>query len=223
VDASGLSGADELPLVRGSVDEQIEAEFPGLGLLSMNVERGSGRSPGSVKERLRDLSDRFRGAQAITMRQDPVPWAYRVFYRHVGLDPDAERTPLEQAAVQRLLDGGFRSQNLLDDALLIALLETGIPIWALDADRVEGSLAIRLAAPEEPLGRSPEPPPLPSGRLVVADERSPVAVLFGDLAPGHGVTPETTRMTLFSLRVAGVPDIHVEEAFWSCVTILEET
>ena len=31
------------------------------------------------------------------LRTRPVPRAYRVFFRHVGLDPDVERTPVEQA------------------------------------------------------------------------------------------------------------------------------
>jgi hypothetical protein len=45
-------------------------------------------------------------------------------------------------------------------------------------------------------------------------------VLFGDLAPGHGVTSQTTRMRLFTVAVAGVPAIHVEEALWTCASIL---
>ena len=50
------------------------------------------------------------------MRQDPVPWAYRVFWRQVGIDPDTDRTPVEQIALDRLKRGGLRSRNLLDDA-----------------------------------------------------------------------------------------------------------
>ena len=68
----------------------------------------------------------------------PVPWAYRVFFRHIGLDPDVTRTPIESAALERLIRGGWRSENLLDDALTIALIETGVPLWALDAGHVEG-------------------------------------------------------------------------------------
>ena len=54
----------------------------------------------------------------------------------------------------------------------------------------------------------------------MADDAGPVGVLFGALAPGRGVGPETTRMTLFSVQVAGVPDIHVEEALWTVADIL---
>ena len=42
------------------------------------------------------------------MRQDQVPWAYRVFSRQVGIDPDDQRTPVEQVALDRLKSGGLR-------------------------------------------------------------------------------------------------------------------
>jgi DNA/RNA-binding domain of Phe-tRNA-synthetase-like protein len=173
-----------------------------------------------VRERLRGLSDRFRGSHAVTMRQDPIPWAYRVFYRHVGLDPDADRTPVEAAAVERLLRGGFKSRNLVDDALTIAVVETGVPVWALDAERVQGALGIRVASEGERLGRDAGALPVPPGRLVVADEAGPVAQLFATPAAGHGVTKATRTMTLFSVQVANVPAIHVEEALHTCVEVL---
>jgi DNA/RNA-binding domain of Phe-tRNA-synthetase-like protein len=204
----------------GWVDVEVAEEFPELKLLQLPVAAGSGRSPRSVRERLRHLSNRFRGAQAVAQRQQPVPWAYRVFYRHVGLDPDADRTPAEAAMLGRLVRGGFRSESLLDDALLIGLVETGVPIWALDEDRVNGTLGIRVAGDGERLGRMPGAPPVPPGRLVVADEDAPLAVLFGELAPGHGVTPATQSMRLFSVQVGGVPSIYVEEALWQCADIL---
>lgn len=204
----------------GWIADEVRDEFPELALLWVTVEATPGHSPKGVRQRLKALSDRFRGSHAVTMRQAPIPWAYRVFYRHIGLDPDADRTPGEAAAVERLVHGAFRSENLVDDALTIALVETGVPIWALDADRVEGDLGVRLAGEGERLGRDTAAPPLIPGRLVVADERSALAVLFGDLAPGHGVTRRTRRMTLVSLQVAGVPSIHVDEALHTCVEVL---
>ena len=204
----------------GWIAREVAEEFPELRLVSAEVGARSGRSPRGVKQRLRVLSNRMRGAQAIAMRQEPIPWAYRVFYRHTGLDPDAKRTPVEEAALQRLIRGGFRSRNLLDDALLVALVETGVPLWALDSAKIDGPLGIRLAHPGERLGRDPDAPDLPTGRLVVADSNAALAVLFGDLAPGHGVTSATLSMTLFCVQVAGVPAIHVEEALWTCISVL---
>jgi DNA/RNA-binding domain of Phe-tRNA-synthetase-like protein len=211
----------EPALREGAVRPELAEEWPGLRLVWTAFDAVPGPSPPELRERLRLLSDRFRGPQAIALRRAPIPHAYRVFFRQIGLDPDATRTPVEAAALDRLLHGRFESQNLLDDALTIALVETGVPIWALDAARTVEPLEIRAAAGGERLGRrDPEAPTLPSGRLVVADAESPVAILFGDIAPGHGVTRDTRRMTLFSLQVAGVPAIHVEEAFWICLDVL---
>jgi hypothetical protein len=198
---------DEPLLAEGWVADEVREEFPDLRLRTMVVERGSGKSPPEVKERLRLLSDRFRGAQAVAMRQDPIPSAYRVFFRHVGLDPDTTRTPVEEAAVQRLVRGGFKATNLLDDALLIALVETGIPLWALDAARVT-----------EPLGIGTGP----DGRLAVHDADGPLATLFGEIAPGRGVIKETARMLVYTVQVPGVPGIFVDEAMWTCLGVLQE-
>ncbi|HEV3228026.1 MAG TPA: phenylalanine--tRNA ligase beta subunit-related protein [Solirubrobacteraceae bacterium] len=216
-----IAAGDASPEV-GWIASEVQAEFPELRLMALELAARPGPSPQPVRDRLRQLSNRFHGAQAITLRREPIPSAYRIFFRHIGLDPDATRPPAEAAVLDRLLHGGFRSQNLLDDALLLALLDTGIPIWALDAARVEGPLGIRVSRRGERLGRSAQAPRLPAGRLVVADAASAVAVLFGDLAPEHGVSPATTGMRLFCIQVAGVPSIHVEEALWTCSEILSE-
>ncbi len=79
---------------QGWVAPHIAAEFPGLGIAWIEVDSRPGRSPEPVRRRLRDLSDRFYGAQAIHMRERPIPWAYRVFFRKIGLDPARNRTPI---------------------------------------------------------------------------------------------------------------------------------
>jgi DNA/RNA-binding domain of Phe-tRNA-synthetase-like protein len=207
-------------LVAGWIDPELAGEFPELRLWSLTLDARSGRSPESLRERLRAMSDRFRGPHAVVMRQRPVPWAYRVFFRHIGLDPDVDRTPVEALALERLRAGGFQSRSLLDDALTVAVMETGVPVWALDAERVEGELALRPADRGERFGGGEYASDVPAGRLLVADDAGPVGVLFGALAPGRGVSPQTTRMTLFSVQVAGVPDIHVEQALWTVADIL---
>ena len=57
---------------------------------------------------------------------------------------------------------------------------------------------------------------------MVADDAGPVAVLFGDVASGHGASKTTEEVVLFAVQVAGVPAIHVEEAFWTAQEILTE-
>jgi DNA/RNA-binding domain of Phe-tRNA-synthetase-like protein len=187
--------------------------------------RGSltGSSPSDIKGRLRELSNRFRGATAVAIRREPVPSAYRVFFRHIGLDPEVMRTPIEAAVLERMLKGGFLSSGLLEDVLLISLLDTGVPVWALDTEAVEGPLGIRSSGEDEPLGRSADAPMLPAGRLVIADASAPLAVLFGELAPGHEPQGESRRLTLFAVQVAGVPELYAEEALWSSRAALESS
>lgn len=213
---------DERPAPReGAVAEQLRAELPGLGVVSLELPAPRARrSPQGVREQLHLLSVRFRGADALALRQRPVPHAYRVCFRHVGLDPDLTRTPVEAAAIERLVQGGFVSRGPLDDALTIALVETGVPLWALDADTVHGALWLRLVRDGERLGGAPDGPPLPAGQIVVADSRAPLAPLFGEPAAPHLVARRTTRLLLFALRVDGVPPLHVEEALWRCAETL---
>ena len=207
----------------GWVAAEVANEFPQLRISSCEVSvRPVRRSPKPIKERLRELAGRAYGAQALELRRQPIPAAYRVFFHHIGLDPDATRTPVEEAMLERLFHGGFPSRNLVDDVLLISLVETGVPVWALDAARVSGPLGIRLAGAGETLGEDADATALAPGRLVVADASSPLAVLFGELAPGHGVTFATRCATLFSVAVAGVPAIHVEEALWISASLLGE-
>ncbi len=209
----------EPELTAGWVDAELAEEFPDLGLASVRVEARSGRSPFAVRDRLRELSDRFTGSKVIHMRQDPVPWAYRVFFRQVGVDPDSDRTPVERIAVERLEWGGLRSQNLLDDALVIATVETGVPVIAFDADAVGQHLGLRLSRRGEQLGSGR---PLSVRQIVVADEDRPLSVLFGEISEERGVTRHTKRMVLVALRVKGVPEIAVEEALWTTAGVLTE-
>ena len=205
-------------LDEGWVDAELAEEFPGLALWTVRVERGSGRSPDFVRERLRLLASRITGGHVIHMRQDPVPWAYRVFWRQVGIDPDTDRTPVEQIALDRLKWGGLRSRNVLDDAITIATLETGVPVVAFDAAKVGVAIGLRLTGEREQLGGSGRP--LSSRQIVIADEDHTLAILSGEVVEERGVTPETASMVLASIQVKGVPLISVEEALWTVVETL---
>jgi DNA/RNA-binding domain of Phe-tRNA-synthetase-like protein len=204
---------------QGWVAPHIAAEFPGLGIAWIEVDSRPGRSPEPVRRRLCDLSDRFYGAQAIHMRERPIPWAYRVFFRQIGLDPDRKRTPVEQLALDRLQDGAFKSSGLPADALTIATVETGVALRAFDADRLGGSLCIRDSAPGESLpGRPGE---LAQGTLTIADDASPVALLFGETAEGCEVTLRSRRLALVAVQVKGVPQIAVDEALWMAAATID--
>ncbi len=204
---------------QGWVAPHVAAEFPGLGIAWVEVDIRPGKSPEPVRRRLRDLSDRFFGAHAIHMRERPIPWAYRVFFRQIGLDPDRSLTPVEQLALDRLHDGAFKSRGVPADGLTIAIMETGIALRGFDAEQLEGRLCIRDSAPGESLAGRPGE--LPQGTLVIADDRAPAGLLFGATAEGKAVDSDTRRAAIVSVQVNGVPQIAVDEALWMAAAALE--
>ncbi|QEC50169.1 hypothetical protein FSW04_23045 [Baekduia soli] len=205
------------------VDATLAQEFPGLRLRATVVAgAGAGRTPPELRDRLADVTRRFRGSTAITLRRRPVPQAYRVFFRQIGLDPDARRTPVEEAAVARLLRGEMCSGRRLEDALALAVIETGVAVVAFDEDRLRGALTVRPAHAGEALAAGEHPHDLPPGRLVLADDAGPVAVLFGRLSDRHVPGRATTRVRVVAVAVPGVPDLHVDEALWLAAGALSD-
>jgi DNA/RNA-binding domain of Phe-tRNA-synthetase-like protein len=213
---------DPLGPAEGFLASELAAEFPGLRLRWLTVEARQRASPRSLVRRVRGLSDRYRGMSVVAMRTHAIPQAYRSFFRQIGLDPDTRRIPSEEVAVARLLHGGFRSVDLISDACLVALVETGVPVWALDADVVgEGGLGLRIVSGRDREAAASTGAFLDPDTLVVADARSVHAQLFEPPLPDHGVSPATRRVALFSIAVEGVPEIHVEEALWMAAELLE--
>jgi DNA/RNA-binding domain of Phe-tRNA-synthetase-like protein len=209
----------EPELERGFVQPDLAVEFPELALVYTLVGGSPRRSPQEVRERLRFASDRFTGGRAVQMRQQPIPWAYRVFFRHIGIDPDEQRTPIEAIAVERMRAGHFRSGGLIADALLLGTLETGVPVLAFDAAGVEGRVGLRLAGDGESLGDRP----LSRGQIVIADDAGALAVLFGEAGSRAAVGRSTQRIVLAALQVAGVPAVSVEEALWTAAETVSTT
>ena len=197
--------AGDEPEVRpGLVSAELASEHPGLRLAWAHVEATPGPTPKELRERLRAMADRIRGADAIVLRRREVPHAHRVFFRHVGLDPDVVRTPVEAIALRRMREGGLRPQGLIADALTVATLETGVGVWAFDAAALVGALELRSE----------------SGRLVIADEQGPLAVLFREPFERAAVSKRTRRIALAAVAVPGVPDLFVHEALWTAWDIL---
>jgi len=197
--------AEDPPLVAVAIDPRVAEEHPGLRVWTVRVAGRTARTPPELRERLRLLADRFRGPEAVALRSKPVPWAYRVLYRHLGIDPDVTRTPVEELVVERLLKGGFSAERLPEDALALATLETGVPVWAVDAERLSGPLAL---APDD------------AGRLVLADDAGAVAVLFRPPEPDRAPGRHTRALALIAVQAPGVDDIYVEEAVWTAVTAI---
>ena len=153
------------------------------------------------------------------MRERPIPWAYRVFFRQIGLDPDRTRTPVEQLALDRLHDGAFISRGMPADALTIATVETGVALRAFDAEQLEGPpLHPRLGAGRVAAGKA--------GRAGAgnADDRRRAGAARAALRwrrrdgrRGAG----TRRVAIAAVQVKGVPQIAVDEALWIACAAIE--
>jgi DNA/RNA-binding domain of Phe-tRNA-synthetase-like protein len=212
----------------GWIAAELADELPGLTLSSLVAPVAGQRTTPGLRRRLRTLSDRFGGARAVLLRSEPVPAAYRAFYRQVGLDPDVDRPPGEAVVLERLVHGGFASSGRLADALLLAVVETGVPVWALDDERLDGPLGLRTAGEGERIGAGELSPEAPAGQIVVADAARAVAVLFAPPAASHALVAQkagagrTARARLYAVGVTGVPAIHVEEALWTAAEALAE-
>jgi DNA/RNA-binding domain of Phe-tRNA-synthetase-like protein len=197
--------SEDAPLVAVAIHPHVAEEHPRLRVWTIQVPGSTGRTPRELRERLRLLADRFRGPEAVALRSRPVPWAYRVLYRQLGIDPDVTRTPVEELAVERLLRGGFSAQGMPEDALALATLETGVPVYAVDAATLAGAVALRPDA---------------DGRLVLADDGGTIGVLFQTPEPERLPGRHTRAMALFAVQAPGVDDIYVEEALWTAASAL---
>jgi len=210
----------ESQLDPGWIDEELRAEFPYVFLRQLEVTVGGRRSTPATREHLRRLSDRFTGGRAVNMRQEPIPYAYRVFFRQIGIDPDESRTPIEEAARERMKAGGFLPRNRLYDALVIAIVETGVAVMAFDCDHVNGPLGLRLAGAGERLGGVGRP--LSARQILLADQERSLAVLFGDRLEEAEPGPRTDQVLLVAVGVRGVPEVSVEEALWTASELVAE-
>jgi DNA/RNA-binding domain of Phe-tRNA-synthetase-like protein len=192
-----VSGANEPR--SGAVAAEIAAELPSLRLWWVTAVAAPGPVGEGLERRLRFLSDRRRGSDAVALRNRPVVRAYRMFARQLGLDPDRERVPAERAALARLMHGSLKARDRIEAACLVAVLETDVGVWALDGAAVApGGPEVRLL----------------QGELVVADDGRVHAPLFGDPLPWSAPGPRTRTVVLYALGVPGVPQVHLQEALW---------
>ena len=161
---------------------------PGAWVAWTEVETVPGPTPPELRERLRRMADRMHGAEAIALRGRDVAHAYRVFFRHVGAR--SRRRPYADRGGRAAADVGGRP----------APAGPG----PRRADR-GGARDRRACAAFDGLVGAPRIEEA-DGRLVIADEQGPVAVLFGD-AERAAPTTATRRVALVAVAVPGVADL----------------
>jgi TetR/AcrR family transcriptional regulator len=207
-------------LKRSAVEGSLREEFPELALWTAEVHAGTGDSPPAVRRRLDDTTRRLTAAAAIGDRGESTPWAYRVFARRLGIDPDEPQRAVEAAALRKGAGEWPPAGDLVEDALLIAVAQTGVPVLAFDAAELDGELWLRRARAGERLAGDSRA--IPEGRPVLSATVRAVAAPFGPVDAAAPVTAGTERIALAALQVKGVPEMSVEEALWTVVEILRE-
>ena len=87
-------------------------------------------------------------AQAPFEREETLRQAVRDLLRHGGYRPTGRGKPASEYLVKAVGDGRLGSINPVVDACNVASLHSGLPISVVDLDRADGSLSIRIAAPD---------------------------------------------------------------------------
>lgn len=187
---------------------ELGAEFPGLRADWLICQCSDHRCDPGVGERLAQLASRFSGRQAIELRQQQIPAAYRSFFRQVGIDPDQQPTPIEQAVLGRLLSGGNLPQDRISDGLLLALLETSVPVVAFEASGVSPPISVRGAEQGELVAADELEP----GALILADGKRPLCQLFSTPVAPLAAAAKSESLLLVAVVVPGVSDLASDEA-----------
>lgn len=107
--------------------------------------------------------------------------------KHHGYDFLKGAPPMDQLAQRACVDGAIPARHALEDARWGAVLQSGLPISVVDADRLAGPWTLRLGEEGEALDgidlhRVP----------CVCDDDGPVASPLGD-AERAGTSPQTRR------------------------------
>lgn len=157
------------------------------------------------------------------VKDDPGYRAYRDFFWRVGIDPTKTR-PASEALVRRILaDRPLPTINTAVDAYNLASALSGVPIAAFDADRLRGSLTMRMAADGEPfrgIGMK-EPIALKPNQVVICDEARLIAVYPYRDSDDTKVTPDTKKMHVISCGVPGIGPDKVIRAYAMAAEFLE--
>jgi phenylalanyl-tRNA synthetase beta chain len=129
------------------------------------------------------------GVTISAVRECPLYSARRIENVTVGPSPSWLRTKLEAS--------GIRAINNIVDITNYVMLELGQPLHAFDADKLQGGINVRLAAPDEKfLALDGREYPLSERDLMIADEARAVAI--GGVMGGEesGVTATTRNVLL---------------------------
>ena len=195
----------ETPLRRGWVEPALRAEFSGLALVLAEVDgavaaQPAGREGAPASTSRTSPTGRGRWPSAASRSRRPTASSSA---RSASTPRTSGRRPRPRCS-SGCGPGRFKSRNTLDDGLTVAIVETGVPVRAFDADRIQGDLGLRVSQPRENASAGTGSS-CREGTIVIADERHAIGAGVRRHRPGRGVSPETRRMLLCAVQVPGRP------------------
>lgn len=156
------------------IDRDILTLFPDLRI---GIVTGRGLQNGSANDEV----ERIKGAAAAGVQQrlstealvqHPYILAWREAYRRFGAKPKDHR-PTAEALLRRILRGeGIPTISKAVDLYLAVEAEFYLPIGGYDLEKVDGDIALRLSAGDEPfipIGATAAEEKTSSGEVVYAD------------------------------------------------------
>ena len=142
---------------------EVEEELPELRLLVVEAQIAR-QAPGHRRLAAGGPGAPARTVQPVSRRPRGELSAANPFPRPTGcsfVTSASTRTSCARRSRRRCSSGCFAAASsraaCCGTSLLIALVDTGVPVWALDAESVDGPLGIRASREGERLGRSPMP------------------------------------------------------------------
>jgi DNA/RNA-binding domain of Phe-tRNA-synthetase-like protein len=138
-----------------------------------------------------------------------VTAAVRTMYKRVGIDPTKTR-PSSEALLRRVRRGDELPRvNSLVDVVNWCSLESRLPFGLYDADRIHGSVELRLGRPGEEYAGIRKDSVHVAGRLTLADDRGPFGNPTSDSARTM-VTEATTRVLVVIFAPVSIPPAVVD-------------
>ena len=135
--------------------------------------------------------------------------AVRTMYKRVGIDPTKTR-PSSEALLRRVRRGDELPRvNSLVDVVNWCSLESRLPFGLYDADRIHGSVELRLGRPGEEYAGIRKDTVHVAGRLTLADDRGPFGNPTSDSARTM-VTEATTRVLVVIFAPVSIPPAVVD-------------
>jgi len=158
------------------------------------------------------LDEALRRAAA-AMRQATesadITAAVRTMYKRVGIDPTKTR-PSSEALLRRVRRGDELPRvNSLVDVVNWCSLESRLPFGLYDADRIHGSVELRLGRPGEEYAGIRKDTVHVAGRLTLADDRGPFGNPTSDSVRTM-VTEATTRVLVVIFAPVSIPPAEVD-------------